>query len=602
MLSQFAERYKPVGIDVFAILRSPLMWCLLVAGLVAARHLYTNGAGFFDGVGGTDDATRLVHLRDFWASGAWFDLSLVQIGAPDALNSHWSRLIDLPLALAVSLFGLILGEETAVTVVRILWPSILLLALLYLVARDVERRAGAAAVVIFLFMVFGSLTATFQFHPGRVDHHNVQILCAIGGVVLLQRSLSDAWFGFPAGALFGFGFVIGLEALLPVVAILAIGLGMSGFFPDMRQGVRRALRTCAGVMLIGFVLTTAPAQWGNVVCDALSLNLLMLFGVGTATMTFLKVRLPHASALQWMTGLAIGGGVGLAAYIAADPVCMGGPLARIDPLARTVWLDKVIEVMTVVRYAEITPTGAISFLAVVAAGVGVLGSELYRTRNAEALFSFLSVLVMAIYGCLYMRLMPYAIWLAIPAIAVWVAQLPAIGNLSRATVRAGLALVLSQGTLVALLSPVIAVFSSADAVALKEMTPLTKACSRTETINSLRSMPPGLIANDIDLGPYIALHTSHRVVAAPYHRIDKSIIAVHRIFSSAPKESERLLRQLQANYVVACRRRGGKLAELKADSLMYALQNGESVSFLEPMAVGHPGSPLLVWQVKPAGE
>ena len=602
MLSQFAVRYKPVSISVYGILRSPLLWCLIVAGLVAGRHFYTNGADFFYGVGGTDDATRLVQLRDFLASGAWFDLSLAQIGAPEALQSHWSRLIDLPLGFAVSSLGVFLDEEIAVTVVRIVWPALLLFALLCLLARDVERRAGPAAVLIFLFMVFGSLTATFQFHPGRVDHHNVQILCAIGGTVLLQRSLSDAWFGFPAGMLFGLGFVVGLEALLPVVAILAIGVLMSGFYPDMRQGVRRALRTSAGVMLIGFVLTTAPSQWGTVVCDALSLNLLMLFGVGTATMTFLKLRLPHATALQWMAGLAIGGGIGLAAYLAADPVCMGGPLAKIDPLARTVWLDKVIEVMAVVRYAEITPTGAVSFLAVVTAGVGVLGSELYRTRRAQALFALLSVLVMAIYGCLYVRLMPYAVWLAIPAIAVWVAQLPAIGSLSRTTVRLGLALVLSQGTLVVLLSPVIALFSSADAVALKKMTPSAKICSRTETIRALRSMPPGLIANDIDLGPYIALHTSHRVVAAPYHRIDKSIIAVHRVFSSAPKESENLLRRLGASYVVACRRTGEKFAELKAGSLMYALQNGKSVSFLEPKAIGKPNSPLLVWRIKFAGQ
>ena len=601
MFHQYAVRNHPTGVNLPQLAQSRLLWCFVVVALIIARHLYTNGGDFIGSSGGTDDATRLIQVRSFWMSGAWYDMTLAQIGAPDALQSHWSRLIDLPLGMMIWLVSLFTGHEGAVTTVRVFWPAMLLLALTYIVVRDVDRRAGAVAVAAVLFLIFSSVFATFQFHPGRLDHHNVQILSAIAGVLLLQRSLSEAWYGFPAGALIGLGFVIGLEALLPVAAIMAVALTIAGFVPQMRQGVRRALRSCTGMLLVGFLLATPPSQWTAVECDALSLNLLMLFGVGTATMTVLKLWLPNATAMQWFGSLAAGGVAGLGLYVALEPVCVGGPFAKIDPVAWTVWASKVNEAMSVAKFADVAPTGVLSFIVILAVGIAIQAANLYRDRDAAALFAFAAIVIMAIYSCLYVRLIPYAIWLALPAIAVWIAQLPAIGSLSQPAVRVGAALVLSQTTLVAILGPMLALFGGSDANAVEKMTSLTKVCSRDATIGALSALPDGLVANEIDLGPYIALHTRHRVLAAPYHRIDKSIVAADRVFNSAPGESEAVLRRLGATYVVACKRTGGRLAKVEAGTVMHALQHGQPVPFLEAVATDKPTSPLLVFRVKPQG-
>ena len=57
--------------------------------------------------------------------------------------------------------------------------------------------------------------ALVQFRPGRIDHHNAQILCAVAGLMFLVRSLEEERVGWIAGALIGLGLAIGYEAISP---------------------------------------------------------------------------------------------------------------------------------------------------------------------------------------------------------------------------------------------------------------------------------------------------------------------------------------------------------------------------------------------------
>ena len=44
------------------------------------------------------------------------------------------------------------------------------------------------------------------------------------------------------------------------------------------------------------------------------------------------------------------------------------------------------------------------------------------------------------------------------------------------------------------------------------------------------------MAGDIDLGPYIVALSPHRVVAAPYHRLEQGILANHAIMDGTPEQ------------------------------------------------------------------
>ena len=68
----------------------------------------------------------------------------------------------------------------------------------------------------------------------------------------------------------------------------------------------------------------------------------------------------------------------------------------------------------------------------------------------------------------------------------------------------------------------------------------------------LAALPPGLVAGDIDLGPYIVALSPHRVVAAPYHRLEKGILANHAIMHGTPEQALPQLRALGVDYVALC--------------------------------------------------
>src|SRR5215213_9756514 len=83
----------------------------------------------------TDDAMRLVQVRDLLAGQGWFDLTQYRLNPPDGVAMHWSRLIDVPIAALIRAGTMVLPQAMAEGVATILWPTVLLLIFLAGVAR-----------------------------------------------------------------------------------------------------------------------------------------------------------------------------------------------------------------------------------------------------------------------------------------------------------------------------------------------------------------------------------------------------------------------------------------------------------------------------------
>jgi hypothetical protein len=90
----------------------------------------------------TDDAMRLVQIRDLLAGQGWFDLTQHRLDPPAGVAMHWSRLIDLPIAALIRAGELAMPRALAETVATIVWPVGLLLVFLAGLARP---RAGLVA-------------------------------------------------------------------------------------------------------------------------------------------------------------------------------------------------------------------------------------------------------------------------------------------------------------------------------------------------------------------------------------------------------------------------------------------------------------------------
>ena len=117
-----------------------------------------------------------------------------------------------------------------------------------------------------------------QFKPGRIDHHNAQILCAVAGLLFLVRSLEDRRAGWIAGALFGLGLAVGYEAIGLVVPALALAAMVALWDSRGVERYRAGGNGCDGRHACRAGVTVAPSRWLVVHCDALSLNLPVLAG------------------------------------------------------------------------------------------------------------------------------------------------------------------------------------------------------------------------------------------------------------------------------------------------------------------------------------
>ncbi len=254
----------------------PAAWCALGVAYVLLANLGLGAGTLVEHLGDSDDATRLVSVRELLAGAPWFDMTLPRIGAPEPLLLHWSRLIDL--ALATGFVGLrpFFGVEGAELATRIIWPTILLFALTLVVTRDVQLRAGTVAAAFAVLLVVTCETALVQFRPGRIDHHNVQILCAVAGVLLLARGLEEWRLGVLAGLSFGLGLACGLEALALVVPALALAAFLALSDRRFAPGVLAAATSATAVLFVTLLATTPPSRWLDIRCDTLALNLPLL--------------------------------------------------------------------------------------------------------------------------------------------------------------------------------------------------------------------------------------------------------------------------------------------------------------------------------------
>jgi hypothetical protein len=463
-------------------------------------------------LGDTDDAVRLVTLRELLGGAPWFDITLPRIGAPKPLVSHWSRLIDAPLAVLMLLFRPLFGVAGAEIATRMVWPALLFFILQLMISREAFRRAGPWAAAFAVALPLLSLMPLVQFKPGRIDHHNAQILCAVAGRSCIScAALEEERVGWIAGA--------------------AGRLGIAG------------LCAVVGVVLFG----------------------------------------------------------------AIEPACLMGPFGQVNPALKPIWLDRVMESKSILSFGDNQWAPMLAFIAFVLAGI-VAQFAIWRARptTSNALATAMIVLA-AMLGCWQIKLMLYASWLAVLPLAVFAARLQRVGSLSGPIVGVCAVMLLNQSTLAAVFEAgegaVRAVVGGAPEGASDA--DVGKECARTTNVARLAELSPGLIAANIDLGPHIVAMTPHRVVAAPYHRLDKGILAGHAILHGTPEEAERTARSLGVSYIVLCGATnadgskpvsGGKYPNLLRAKLM----RGEPVGFLQEIAPA-PGKPIRVWRVLPAG-
>ncbi len=569
------------------------LWCLAVVMIPIIRIALTGQHGLDVTLGDTDDATRILQVKALLGGAGWYDTTITKIGGATPLVSHWSRLIDAPLALLVVMFGLFTTADTALLLARIVWPSLLLLVFLRLLVAEAEVRRGWLAGLICAGFAMTCLTGLFQFRIGRIDHHNAMILGALIGLLMLARSLEAPRTAAIAGSLLGLALAVGYEPLALIVPLLALASLAAVIDTRFIDAVAAAMKALAVTLLAVVLLTVAPARWLSGVCDALSINMVLLMGTGAAGLHLIARHRASLTLTQRVGALVATGAVAAVAFLLPEPACIAGPFGQVSAEAKQLWLVHVRETQSILVEAKGNPLIAMSFVLLMTAGIWAAVSRWRAEKSIESAATAIVLFSAMPAALLQLKFLPYASWLAIFVIALRVAAFQGRGEITPRLARLAGAITLNQWTFAVMC----AVALTAAGIPLDDDDG-SDACYKTANIEPLAKLPAGLVASSANMGPYIAALTPHSVIAAPYHRIDDQIVLATRMFESPLKVSSSLLARSGARYLIHCAKEPRAAKAKPGDgTLNGALLSAETPAFLREIPNASPLRDLRMFEI-----
>ena len=505
--------------------------------------------------GDTDDAMRMVQVRDWMAGQGWYDLRALRLDPPAGVLMHWSRVVDVPLAGLIRLFGVFADQETAERLARIVFP--LSMQALLLVGTSLCGRllAGSFGGIVAVLLTIASGMGFIQFVPGRIDHHAPQIVLLVFMVYAClcgldpQRPRMAAVAGLCAAlslaiAIENLPFIFVLMAIYPVAWALQ-GAPMRGAMVWMGAGF-------AASLLLAFALFQSPALWTTSACDALSavhIRAALSGAVATALLAILdRWRKPGLRARLLACGLI---GLFAATPLWLDRQCFLDPFNGLDPLVRELWLSGVREARNIPALLGEHPGDL---------GVWVMPWALGACAIAVAVFveqglartRFLALLALTLAGCATAAYMSRAISSVTP-----LALLGGVWTVTRARNLCGKEPLRAILVLSATLPPFTVIgwavaVPLADRPAKQAQYATAARCAEKSAFGPLRSLPAARILTLIDLSPMLLAHTHHSVIAGPYHRNNKGNRLMYDAFLASPETAQDMLRAADLRYVVLC--------------------------------------------------
>jgi hypothetical protein len=512
-----------------------------------------NGPLFAD----TDDAMRMVVVRDLIDGQGWYDLVQHRLNTPYGAEIHWSRLIDLPLALMMLAFTPLLGAEGAGIATGYAWPLVLLLVLLWLSARLALRLVGPQGVLPALVLPVLSPALTVEFGAGRVDHHNVVIILTLAIAWTSIEALKRPRFALAAGILCALALAVATESLPTIIgAVLVFGLL---FVADpARSGTVRAFGLAfAAAAIANLALARPPSRWLEPACDMLSSA--YVGGALAVGAIFALVTLLPAPRAWWrrLLLLACLGFLCLALLLALFPQCLKGPYGALDPWLMENWINRISEAKP--WHLSVVDLPAYSLAIALPALLGLLVILVRVIRVPDERGEWLALLVFLGLAALVMfsqvRGARLAVLPAIPA-AAWLIVLMRQRYLASRHLRDALALlgvwVAFSGIVVVLLVNGVVSIVPGRPQQVVEARSSRLPCLMPSAFVDLVALPPERIMSPIDLGSHMLLQTPHSVVAAPYHRNAQGVRDTFDFFNQPIEAARAILDARGIGLVVTC--------------------------------------------------
>ena len=546
--------------------------------------------GFIDD---PDDAMRLVEIRAWRHTQAWFDLSAHRLDPTVNSSMHWSRLVDLPPALLIRLFEVFTDAAHAERCAAIAVPSVLLVLLYAAMARFAELLLGRDARATALLGLAASGAALIMFVPGRIGHHGPETLLLLVAVTAALASFdpAKAVFGAVAGAIVALALSLSLEtfpflgllSLLMVAAWVLRGAEMARALACFAIGLGTTLP-------LVFLVTVAPANWFAPVCDAFGpahLGAGMLGAAGALAMSRAALSWPLRGAAAAATGAVVLLFVG-----AAYPSCLKSPFAAVDPLVRALWLDNVVESLSFVAFARRWPFLGVTILLPILLGlVGAVCAAIRQHGTASLRFAAIAAIVAFGLGLGFVQVRVFA---SITPLAL-LGSVYAVMNLREHISR--------RSTLVATVLPLAILpftgtFWSFVLPDDAQANVAHSACLGPAAMAPLAHLRPGSVVAPIVMGSALLVDTSLDVFAAPYHRNNDGNRFAFDVFLARQDRASELLASRAVSYVMICPALGETASEAARapNSLAAELLGGRIPPYLSRVPL--PDTSVQVFRVR----
>ncbi|MEO8685206.1 MAG: hypothetical protein ABI414_10250 [Devosia sp.] len=591
---------KPADIDLGASRWALPVVFLIVATILVVRTILSPGPLFAD----TDDAMRLVVVRDFLAGQNWYDLVQHRLDTPFGAEVHWSRLVDLPIATIIYLLTPLLGSGGAAVGAAYIWPLTLLAALLAVSAGLARRLLGPVGVMPALVLPALSPAIFSEFVPGRIDHHNVEILLTLAIAWASVEALQRPRFAWLAGVLCATALAIATESL-PAIAAAIVVFALLWVVDPRRSDQLRGFGFSFGLAAMAHLALARPSsRWLEPACDMISS--VYVGGALVVAIAFVAVTLLPAARSPWLRLVVLGGlgALGLAGLLTLYPQCLAGPYGSVDPWLRQNWLANIAEAKPWAASVVDLPVFSLAVGLPALVGLAVVCIRVIRVPQDRSqwlvLLAFLgfaaAIMLFQVRGA-RLAVMP-----AIPA-AAWVIAMTwqrfeHKRSLARTAVLVLACLAFSGSGVVLVVAGALAVIKPGRAQVVTTAQADRLPCLLPPAFADLKALPRERIMTPIDLGSHMLLETPHSVVSAPYHRDADGVRDTFDFFSQPIDQARAILERRGIGLVVTC----PAMAEMAGlpgrapDSFAALAERNALPAWLSDVSLG---GPLKIYAVLP---
>ena len=547
-------------------------------------------------VADNDDILRFMQVRNLLDGQGWFDARQYQLLAPEGLDLHWSRYVDLGILTIIGPLTVFMPLDQAMSAAVVIWPLALFVLLACLSGYVTQKVFGTlAGILAVLALITWVPTGNGYFVATRIDHHNMQILLSSAMVFMLILPGRALLLGVAGGILGGLSFAIGLEVMLTIV-LTGLVLAVRSVWWQGESAVQFLAfsLSLAGSSALFFAGQTAPSAWAVPRCDVLSTPYLGLV-FSAAAIAVVQTLAVNRLENRWsrLAGLVVLSGVAVVALLPTIRACAAGPYKLLPADVQEIIYGSIREAMPAIgpvmdgdiRFiVGILPALAGTIVATVL-WIRRLRSGAVSDLTTRGLGTLLVFAWLGLVGCMFQfRLLmmgaaayPVLIGYGLAALLPLRERRTSMRPLLGFAVLAACTLMLT--TIVQIFAPAAALGRSAN----------ENTCRDPEMLRTLSAIPSARILASANVSAPLMLLTDHIALTGPYHRSVDAMVDGVMPFSGDEAQMREVIERTGADYLLLCR----NARYTTDDSFASRLSAGQRAEGLVPVGGVHEDLLLL---------